>query len=546
MSDLLAAWSSVGEDGDDEMARQSGAAPLGRNFQAAPQRLPKPSSSSLPWDTDAELRDVMGSGSGTTWLAPLMQLSVGVPLTIDCGKRNRVCIFPEVFTNRKRVLATVVDKTVDDARSDAIDKWAAILHLNPASAQLGRQLFAVHDLDDAGALVLGTVTDVLAPKSTGTLQVRATAFLLIVKWFLANHVADEDELPLSESVLYDYLSCQRRQGAPHTRLASNLQAWSFCVHAIGFDGPTVASGSLTSKSSAHSQFLRKCMLSRRNVLSMVMLANLEIAAVYHCDPVLRLSAGFCCLCTHGRLRCADGNCIRRLDSKPLTYDQPACFALHEDDGLTATGKAGADLHCRQMLGYHVPEGESSALNYRPDNLAQPIEVLSSPFQAPSAGVFMPGKQRASRGPEAQLVPLPAQVEQVPGCTLDQLKQKIASRATLASHAEGTEESTLVTIPSHPTSPSKTQEQPEALPSPIASSDVFGQEDSPQMWHALQFVTGKEQLLIRLLLQVTQTMRLLLKKARTATKRALELQVPPSRMSALISKSKLSIQWRHSF
>jgi hypothetical protein len=90
---------------------------------------------------------------------------VGVPLTIDSGKRNRVCIFPEVFTNRKRVLATVVDKTVDDARSDAIDKWAAILHLNPASAQLGRQFFAVHDLDDAGALVLGTVTDVLAPKS---------------------------------------------------------------------------------------------------------------------------------------------------------------------------------------------------------------------------------------------------------------------------------------------------------------------------------------------------------------------------------------------
>jgi hypothetical protein len=147
--------------------------------------------------------------------------------------------------------------------------------------------------------------------------------------------------------------------------------------------------------------------------------------------------------------------------------------------LTATGKAGADLHSRQLLGYHVPKGESSALNYCRDNLAQPMEVLSSAFQAVSAGVFMPDKQRASRWPEAPLVPLPAQVEQVLGCTLDQLKQKLAGRAILASHAEGTEESTLVTIPSHPTSPSETQEQAEALPSPIASSDVFGQEDSPQ-------------------------------------------------------------------
>jgi hypothetical protein len=220
MCNLLAAWSSDRGNGDDEMTQQSGAAPFERKFQAAAHSLRQPSSTSLPWDIDAVLRDVMGSGSGTPWLAPLMQVSVGVPLTIVCGKRNRVCNIPEVFAKRRRVLATVVDKTVDDARSVVVARWAAILPLNPASSQVGRQLLAVQDLDDAGALVHGIVTDVLAPKSTGTLQVRATAILMFVKWFRANHVADEDALPLSESVLYDYLSCLRRQGAPPTRVAS--------------------------------------------------------------------------------------------------------------------------------------------------------------------------------------------------------------------------------------------------------------------------------------------------------------------------------------
>ena len=82
--------------------------------------------------------------------------------------------------------------------------------------------------------------------------------------------------------------------------------------------------------------------------------------------------------------------------------------------LTATGKAGVDLHTRQLLGFHVPKGESSALNYCRDNLAKPMEILASAFVAVKAGEFLPDADRAGRWPLGDRVPLETQVEPLLG------------------------------------------------------------------------------------------------------------------------------------
>ena len=43
--------------------------------------------------------------------------------------------------------------------------------------------------------------------------------------------------------------------------------------------------------------------------------------------------------------------------------------------LSMCAKHGVELPQRQLLGYHVVRGESSALNYGRDNLGAPLEAL---------------------------------------------------------------------------------------------------------------------------------------------------------------------------
>ena len=127
-----------------------------------------------------------------------MQFTAGVPLTGASHRTLRVCDLPDVFAKRRRILATLVEGTVVSARSVAVTKWAAILQLDPAASQVGRQILAVQDSPDADALVQAIVSDVLAPKSTNTLAVRATAILLFIKWHRQSTVCDDVALPILE------------------------------------------------------------------------------------------------------------------------------------------------------------------------------------------------------------------------------------------------------------------------------------------------------------------------------------------------------------
>jgi hypothetical protein len=91
------------------------------------------------------------------------------------------------------------------------------------------------------------------------------------------------------------------------------QAWAFCVHVIGFVDPTGAVGSLRCRGSAHRQFMSRKPQNRTDSILTCLVWILVFAACYEADALLRAVAGYACLCTHGRLRCADGNCIEALD-----------------------------------------------------------------------------------------------------------------------------------------------------------------------------------------------------------------------------------------
>jgi hypothetical protein len=91
----------------------------------------------------------------------------------------------------------------------------------------------------------------------------------------------------------------------------------------------------------------------------------------------------------------------------------ACLTSHscKTTWLTALGKAGADLRSRQLLGFHVPRGETSALNYCADNLAGPIQTMDDCLRAVAAGEFMPDAPRQLMWPESEAIPLRQQIEQ---------------------------------------------------------------------------------------------------------------------------------------
>jgi hypothetical protein len=85
--------------------------------------------------------------------------------------------------------------------------------------------------------------------------------------------------------------------------------------------------------------------------------------------------------------------------------------------LTIAGKAGLEIQLRQLLGYHVVKGESSALNYNRDNLAQPMDAMIEVMDKVRSGVFVPDAPRGQRWPEktgGKVVPLVDQMVELIG------------------------------------------------------------------------------------------------------------------------------------
>ena len=139
----------------------------------------------------------------------------------------------------------------------AVGKWLVVLEVNLLASQVASHIIRVQEDANAVETIQDIVDDVFAAKVETTLNARSTAVFLYVKWHSSKVIAAVPSLPIDEEHLYVYFTHLRKQRAPATRAASLLQAWSFCVHVLGFTDPTLAESSLRCKGSAHRQFMTK-------------------------------------------------------------------------------------------------------------------------------------------------------------------------------------------------------------------------------------------------------------------------------------------------
>ena len=97
--------------------------------------------------------------------------------------------------------------------------------------------------------------------------------------------------------------------------------------------------------------------------------------------------------------------------------------------LTTTGKQGVGTQSRQLLGYHVPKGEDSALNYNRDNLAKPMEDLVMTIFDVRIGKFLPDATRGRREITANkgYIPAVVQMEDHLGLSREDLASQMANR-----------------------------------------------------------------------------------------------------------------------
>ena len=177
-------------------------------------------------------------------------------------------------------------------------RWVAFAEFFGDACQLGRQLRALPD-EDAGAQIADLLADTFAAKATATLQRRACALRLLVRWMRGARRAI-----LSEATLYEYVSSLRRDGAPASRAQSAIEAVRF---AGGLLGLALPADLVSVRVRGAAAWAAAAMRPRRQAppLTVEEVAALEIAAGIGESLDLRLRAGFLCFVIHARSRASE-------------------------------------------------------------------------------------------------------------------------------------------------------------------------------------------------------------------------------------------------
>ena len=281
-----------------------------RLVQFAEQRHMESDLPQLPWEGDHMVAHALGYVAQQPCLATPMRL-VKVPAfpTIEDRKPKRLAYHPEFVGKRRKIVTTLLEGTVDDARAAALAKWLMILESNLHASQVGRQIIELQTQEGAVAKMREMLADVMSSKATGTLSGRACALLLYMRWHASSAGRAVPAFPLEESFLYEYICDIRRKNLPASRASSLLEAWNFCVGVLAFEDPGKISDSRRCRGAAHSLAIARVLRRRKDALTVSMVVAVEYAAVFEKDVTLRALYGFCCLLLFGRLRASDGNLI---------------------------------------------------------------------------------------------------------------------------------------------------------------------------------------------------------------------------------------------
>lgn len=125
---------------------------------------------------------------------------------------------------------TYLDKKAADMRL-AIGKVVALVELCPMSFQIGKVVMEENETpDEQDKALLETVEVVLSMKSPNTVNKRAGALLLYVKWHSENHRGDP--FPILEKDVAAYIFHLRRSGSFISRGASFREALRFAHYIL--------------------------------------------------------------------------------------------------------------------------------------------------------------------------------------------------------------------------------------------------------------------------------------------------------------------------
>ena len=211
----------------------------------------------LPWEGNSFTATVLGTMPGQSQLEPAMRFSQVAPKPSILQKRPKaVAYHPEFQGKRRRLVVQLAMEEKDDGRAAAIVKWSAILEVNLAASQVGRQIVRMHGKEQEAKKITELLYDVLARKATNTLVARATAMLLFVRWS-SDGSSKKTALPIDEDDLYEYFQTIRREMKPATRASSLMEAWAFCVGALGYEDTNEVLLSRRCLGAAHRLALRK-------------------------------------------------------------------------------------------------------------------------------------------------------------------------------------------------------------------------------------------------------------------------------------------------
>ena len=258
----------------------------------------------LPWEQNTFLRSVLGPSSAT-WLKPVTTLRSINYLPIKASESNERSVQEKKDLVRE-ACHTKLHVRADTERMNVLLRWADIFMLHPMESHPGKLLLSCAGNDD---MVMQTMLDLFARKSTSTIRTRAGSFAMYIAWALKLY-PDDPVFPIEESKIYSYACACRDDGRSASRIDTLLGTLRYVGGEFGFTGAESAAKSPRVVGAAHSMLLNRPPRRRAESLTPSMIAWFEIACFAMPDAYDRVIAGMCMLCCMGRLRCSDVNRVR--------------------------------------------------------------------------------------------------------------------------------------------------------------------------------------------------------------------------------------------
>ena len=187
----------------------------------------------------------------------------------------------------------------------AIGKIAALVAMSPQSFQIGRIVVEENELpEDCERAMIETVEVILSMKSPNTVNKRAGALLLYVKWFADNNRGNP--FPVVEKDVAAYLFHLRRSGSFISRGASFREALRFAHYTLGLDGSLLACDSPRIKGAADIMLCQSGTWRPADPLLVSEVLHFHNILDGEQHPLLdRIAAGNILAMTYGRCRASD-------------------------------------------------------------------------------------------------------------------------------------------------------------------------------------------------------------------------------------------------